>query len=133
LAIYDTTVVRRTVAPAVRTNGTVNGAAVNVGAYGAESAIVAINTGTITDGSHAVSIQDSDDGAAGWANVAAGQLTGAPPTITAANSNTLFEIGVQPAKAYLRVVIVTTGATTGGAISATVVVGEPGTTPVSHA
>lgn len=133
MALYDYAVVRRTVAPAVRSNGTVNGAAVNLGAYGSESAIVAINTGTITDGSHAVSVQDSDDGSTGWANVAAGRLTAIPPTITSADSNTLFEIGVVLAKGYIRVVIVTTGATTGGAISATVVAGEPGSTPVSHA
>ena len=133
MPIYDYAVVRRTVAPAVRTNGTVNGTAVNLGAYGAESAIVAINAGTITDGSHAVSIQDSDDGSTGWANVAAGRLTATPPTLTSADSNTLVEIGVTPAKAFLRVVIVTTGATTGGATSASVVVGDVGSTPVSHA
>lgn len=133
MPIYDDALVRRTVAPAVRTNGTVNGTAVNLGAYGAETAIVAINTGTITDGSHAVSVQDSDDGSTGWANIPAGRLSSAPPTVTSADSNTLFEVGVTSVKAFMRVVIVTTGATSGGAISAVVVVGEPGATPVSHA
>src|SRR4051794_16243249 len=132
MALYDYAVVRRTVAPAVRTNGTVNGAAVNLGAYGSESAIVAINTGTITDGSHAVSVQDSDDGTT-WGNVGAGRLTVAPPTLTSADSNSFFEIGVTATKAFLRVVVVTTGATSGGAFSAVVVAGDPGTTPVSHA
>jgi hypothetical protein len=132
MPIYDYTVVRRTVAPAVRTNSTVNGTAVNLGTYGAESAIVAVNTGTITDGSHAVSVQDSDDGTT-WGNVPAGRLTATPPTMTSADSNSLFEIGVVAVKAFLRVVVVTTGATTGGAFSAVVVAGDPGTTPVSHA
>lgn len=131
--LFDEAVVRRAVSPAVRTNGTLNGPAVNVGAYGADSAIVAVITGTVTDGSHAVAVQESDDGATGWTNVPSDRLQGSPPTITGTDDDTQFEVGVDTLKAYLRVQIVTTGATTGGLISAVVVAGEPGATPVSHA
>jgi hypothetical protein len=131
--IYDNTVVRRSVSPAVVTNGTINGVAVNLGAYGAESAIVVVTTGTVTDGSHAFSIEESDTGAGAWTAVPVGRLTSAAPTVLAANDDTLYEVGVTPLKAYLRVVVVTTAATTGGLLAAVVVVGEPGTVPVSHA
>lgn len=131
--LYDEAVVRRTLSPAVRTNGTGTGAAVNLAAYNADSAIVAVITGTVTDGSHVVAVQDSDDGTTGWANVPAGRLTGTPPTITSAGSDTQFEIGVQAARDYLRVSVTTTGATTGGLIAAVVVAGDPGSSPISHA
>jgi hypothetical protein len=131
--IYDDTVVRRSVSPAVVTNGTINGAAVNLGQYGAESAIVAITTGAVTDGSHAFAIEESDTGVGAWTAVPVGRLTSAAPAVVTANSNALYEIGVTPLKAYLRVVVVTTAATTGGLLAAVVVVGEPGSVPVSHA
>lgn len=133
MPIYDSVVTRRSVSPAVRTNGTVNGAAVSVVAYGSDSAVVVVATGTITDGSHAVSIEESDTGTGSWTAVPAGRLTGTAPTITATDDDAQFEVGVLTSKAFLRVVVVTTGATTGGAVAAVVVIGEPGSTPVSHA
>jgi hypothetical protein len=131
--IYDNTVVRRSVAPAVATNGTINGAAVNLGAYGAESAIVVVNTGAVTDGTHTFAIEESDTGSSAWTAVPVGRLTSGAPVVLAANANTLYEVGVTPLKAFLRVTVVTTAATTGGVLAALVVVGEPGNVPVSHA
>lgn len=133
MPIYDEIVVRRSVSPAVVTNGTINGAAVNLGAYGADSAIGVVITGTVTDGSHAVSFEESDTGTSGWTAIPVGRLSAAAPTVAAANDDTQFETGITPAKAYVRVVIVTTGATTGGLLAAVVVIGDVGTTPVSHA
>lgn len=133
MAIYDNTVVRRSVDPAVRTNGTVNGAAVNLGAYGAESAIAVLAIGAVTDGTHTTSLEESDTGSSAWTAIPTARLTQAMPAVLAAASNTLVEVGITPLKAYVRVVIVTTAATTGGAIAAVVVVGEPGSIPVSHA
>jgi hypothetical protein len=133
MPVYEYVVVRRSVSPAVRTNGTLNGAAVNLSTYGAESGIAFINTGTVTDGSHAVSVEESDTGAGGWSAIPAGRLSATPPTITSANSDTQFETGFSAGKAFVRVVIVTTGATTGGLLSAGVVIGDVGYDPVSHA
>jgi hypothetical protein len=132
MPLYDNTVGRFAVAPAVRTNGTVNGPAVNLGTWGADSALVVVVTGTVTDGSHAVAIEESASGTGGWSAVPAGRLTAAAPTITSANGNTQFETGVTPAQPFLRVSVTTTGATTGGALAAVIVAGEPGTTPVAH-
>lgn len=132
MALYDSTVVRRSVSPALRANGTVNGDAVNLGTWGADSAVAVVVTGAITDGSHAVSIEESDTGTSGWTAVPAGRLTGAAPTVVAANDDTQFEVGIAPGKPFLRVVVVTTGATTGGILAAVIVLGEIGMSPVSH-
>lgn len=130
---FDNTVVRRTISPAVRANGTVNGVAVDRAVSGgAEEAIVAIITGTITDGSHAVSIEDSDDGTTGWAAVPAPNLRGTSPTIVAANDDTIFEVGVGTSRRFLRATVVTTGATTGGAISVAIALLGVRYSPADH-
>jgi hypothetical protein len=131
--VYDEVLARRTVSPAVRTNGTVNGAAVDLGqgsGGGTYEASVVIVAGTITDGSHAVAIEDSDDGSTGWAAIPAGQLQGSPPTVVAANDDTQFEIGIAQCKRHVRVSITTTGATSGGAIAAAVLVGHRRSSPI---
>lgn len=133
MAIYDEAVARLTVAPAARTNGTVNGTSVNLGTYGSESALVVVLTGTVTDGSHAVAIEESATGTGSWSAVPAGRLSAAAPTVTSANGNTQFEVGVLASLQFLRVNVVTTGATTGGILAAAVVAGDVGATPASHA
>lgn len=133
MPLYDSVLVRRSVSPQVRTNGTVNGAAVNLSTNGSDSVIVAVITGTITDGSHVVSIEESDTGAGAWTAIPAGRLNATPPTITSTNSDTQFEVGALPSKAFVRVVIVTSGATTGGLMSSSIVAGEPVYLPISHA
>jgi hypothetical protein len=131
--LYDMVVAKRTVSPAVRANGTVNGTAVDrASTGGSDGSLVVIQTGTVTDGSHAVSIEDSDDGSNGWTAVPAGQLQSSAPTIVAADDDKLYEVGVLSSRRYLRVVVVTTGATTGGVVGALVVLGESRNVPVSH-
>lgn len=133
MPIYDNTVARRSVSPAVVTNGTINGAAVNLGSYGSESAIAVINVGTVTDGTHTTSIEESDTGTGSWSAIPVGRLTAAMPVVNVAASNTIIEIGVTPLKAFVRIVVVTTAATTGGLLSGLVICGDPGNVPVSHA
>lgn len=131
--VYETTLVRRTISPAARANGTVNGVAVDRAASGgAEEAVVVVLTGVITDGSHVVSVEDSDDGTTGWAAVPAGQLQGTVPTVVAANDDTIFEVGVATSRRFLRASIATTGATTGGVIGSVIVLGDFRHTPVTH-
>lgn len=131
--VYETTLVRRTISPAARANGTVNGVAVDRAASGgAEEAVVVVLTGVITDGSHVVSVEDSDDGTTGWAAVPAGQLQGTVPTVVAANDDTIFEVGVAASRRFLRASIATTGATTGGVIGSVIVLGDFRHTPVTH-
>jgi hypothetical protein len=122
---FDDVLARRTVSPALRANGTVNGAAVDFSASGgAQSASVVVATGTITDGSHAVAIEDSPDGSTGWAPIPAAQLQGSPPTVVAADDDRVFEVGILRCRGFARVSITTTGATTGGIVGALILLGE---------
>jgi hypothetical protein len=134
--LYERILVQRTLAPVARVNGTFNGLTVDRAAgNGFDGAMATINTGTITDGTHTFTVQDSPDGSV-WTNVAAGLLQGGArgvsPALLAADSNALVEIGYSGAQRYLRVTVVVTGATTGGIYSASIVLGFPRYRPVVH-
>lgn len=133
--LYNYADAKLSVTRAVRANGTVNGTGVDrlaLATHGkCESALVVITTDTITDGSHAVTIQESDDNTA-WNNVAAADLQGAAPTIVAADDDKVFQVGYTGSKRYIRPSVTTSGATTGGAFSAVVVWGFPDKAPISH-
>lgn len=132
--MYETSIAKRSLSPAART-ATANGVAVDKNiAGGAADAIVVIATGTITDGTHTISIEDSADGSTGWAAVPAAQLQGTVPVIGAADDDKVFEVGVIDSKQFLRVTSTLSGApVTGGVYGAVIVLGDLRTTPVSHA
>ncbi|MFD5425214.1 hypothetical protein [Streptomyces sp. NPDC127084] len=133
MSTFDEVLFNRSLSPATRTNGTANGVAVDRMVNGGmQDAVVLVSTGTITDGSHAVTVEDSDDGSTGWTTVAAAQLQGSAPTVVAASDDTVFEFGVRSTRRFLRVVAVTSGATTGGLFSAGVLLGKPRFAPVAH-
>ncbi|MDX3777740.1 hypothetical protein [Streptomyces europaeiscabiei] len=134
MSTFDEVLFKRSLSPAARTDGTASGVAVDRMANGGmQDAIVVVSTGTVTDGSHAVAIQDSADGSTDWQAVAAAQLTSAAPTLVAASDDTVFEVGVRASRRFLRVVVVSTGSTTGGIFSAAVALGRPRFAPVSRA
>ncbi len=95
-----------------RTNGTVNGDTIDTN--GLLAVAVAINPATITDGTHAPKLQDSPDGTT-WTDVAAANLAG---TLTNLASNTDQAVSYVGTQRYVRAVVVTSGATTGGVFSA---------------
>jgi len=106
--------------PAAYTDGTVNGTGVDLRDH--DSAMVLFHTGVITDGTHTTAVEESDDDAT-YAAVAAAELQGAAPAIGAADDNKTFTVGYIGTKRYIRGVNVTTGATTGGIVGATVIRG----------
>ncbi|WP_327587046.1 hypothetical protein OHA25_08545 [Nonomuraea sp. NBC_00507] len=109
--------------PASRTaNATVNGTGVDLANVNAAAIIV--TTGTITDGSHAITIEDSADNS-NWTAVAADERIGNLPTVVAADDNTAFKFGYKGARRYLRVSVTTSGSTSGGVFGAVVVRGKP--------
>ncbi|NUL03595.1 hypothetical protein HRW07_10175 [Streptomyces lunaelactis] len=133
MSTYDEVLFKRSLSPASRTDGTASGVAVDrVVNGGMQDAVVIVSTGTVTDGSTAVAIQDSADGSTDWQPVAAAQLTGAAPTLVAANDDTVFEVGVRASRRYLRVVGVATGSTTGAIYGAGVLLGRPRFAPVTR-
>lgn len=110
-----------------------NGTAVdrNVGADMHRTAMILVHTGTITDGTHTIEVQDSDDNSS-FSAVADQYLQGTEPAIVAADDNKLFFVGYIGEKRYLRVVTTLASQTTGGTYGAVILLGEPRRGPVSH-
>ena len=122
-SLYDDTTGRLTLAPAVRTNGAVNGTAVDTRGFLVAMLIVA--AGVITDGTQVVTVQDSDDGSTNWQNFA-GQTQGSIPTLGTPQGNAAYRLALDTLpRRYLRAVVTVAGATTAGALSATVLLHRP--------
>jgi hypothetical protein len=134
--LYNKVLSRLSLTVALRSaNATVNGTTVDradpLGGYdGFNSAMAVVVTGTITDGTHTVVLQDSDDGSS-WAAAAAGDIQGAA-AVTAADDNTVFEIGYTGTKRYLRLSVTSAGVTTGGTFGGVIVLGDPSREPVQR-
>lgn len=114
------------VSPQVLTDGTVEGATVDMQNF--ESAVVVVVSGTITDGTHTPSMEDSPDDST-WTAVAAGDLIGSFTAIAAANDDEIQEVGYKGSERYIRAKVVTASATTGGLVAAAIVRGDPRTIP----
>lgn len=132
-SVYTNVTPRASLVVAARTNGTVNGSSVdrNIGGDMHRSAMVVIHTGTVTDGTHTIEVQDSDDGSS-FTAVADQYLQGTEPAIGGSDDNALFVIGYIGTRRYLRVSVTTSGATSGGTYGAVILLGEPRRGPVSH-
>lgn len=130
--LYDNVLVQRTLAPAART-ATANGTTVDRAADGAryQDALVVIDAGVVTDGTHTFAVQESADGSS-WSAVADADLQGTEPAVTSANDDTVYEIGYLGGARYLRVAVTVAGATTGGLYSAAVVLSGARRGPVDR-
>jgi len=111
-------------APAAYTAST-NGQGVDL--RGFESAAIAFVAGTVTDGTHTPSVEESDDGSA-WSAVAAADLDRSLANLA---SGTVQRVGYRGAKRHLRAVLTVTGATTGAVATAVVVRGNAAQQPVA--
>lgn len=132
--LYSHSLARVALPSAARVNGTVNGTTVDLGVFGNDfrSVLFVIHTATVTDGSHAVTIQDSSDGST-WAAADAASIQGTAPTLTSSSDDTVFEVGYIPGtKQYVRLVVTTTSATTGGVFAAVAVLGGASASPVAR-
>jgi hypothetical protein len=109
---------------AVARAASANGTGVDLQNYNA--AVVCVIPVSWTDGTHAITIQDSPDNVT-FTNVAAILLDGTPPTITAGGSQvtTNTRVGYLGAQRYLRAVQTVSGATTGAVIGVHVLRGQP--------
>lgn len=115
----------RSLSPAART-ASANGAGVDL--QGFDSATLVVCTGTITDGTHTITVEESDDNSV-FTAVAAADLIGAGPAVVAANDDVQFEFGYKGTKRYVRAVATVAGATTGGIYAVCVVRGHPRKAP----
>src|SRR5690242_14229689 len=109
----------------IATNATPNGAEVDLHANldASKSAMLVVLTGTITDGTYAVSLEESDTSGSGYAAVAAADLQGSAISIGSGDDDKVFELGYNGKKRYVRAVVVSTGTTSGGVLGAVIVRG----------
>lgn len=112
-----------TLSPAART-ASENGATVDLQGY--EGALIQAIVGTITDGTHSLTVQESDDGST-WSNVASSDLQGSFSDLA---SDTNQKVGYLGTKRYIRVNATVSGATSGGVYGVIVVRGKPRKAPV---
>lgn len=119
--------------PAARI-ATANGTAVNlnVNKQNFRTAMLIVTSGVVTDGTHAITVEQSANGTTGWTSVDAARMTGTPPTLTSADDNVTYEIGINPdaSAPYLRAVVTVATATTGAVLGAMFLLGTPGQEPV---
>lgn len=115
--IKQTQDVQNSLAPAARTASD-NGTGIDLANFA--SATVAFVVGTITDGTHTPSVEESDDNST-FTAVAAADLIG---TLAALASNTNQRVGYRGSKRYIRAVSTVAGATTGGVYAAVVIRGD---------
>jgi hypothetical protein len=137
--MYDDTAARPSLSPAARpNNGAVDGTSVDM--QGTRNyfrvAMLIVVAGAITDGTHTVELQDSDDGTTGWTTVPADAREGAFPVLTTADANTVRRVGYLGRRRFVRARITTTNApaTTpvGGVIGAAILLREGrGQSPVT--
>lgn len=122
--LYNNILPVQSVNIAAKTNGTANGTGVDLAGF--ESAMVHVQVGTRTDGTHACALEESDDNST-FTAVAAGDKQGSfPADVT---SNTPIKVGYRGIKRYIRGVIVTSGATTGAVLGIAIVKGSPRKAP----
>jgi hypothetical protein len=125
--------VKRALSPALRTDGAVNGVTIDRAEDNCyfQDLLFGVQTGTITDGTHAVTIEDSDDGTT-FGAVSAGNLQDSLPSIVAANDDVVYAIGYLGTKRYARIVVTAAGTTTGGIVGAVALLGRPRNAPVTQ-
>lgn len=94
------------------------------------SAMLVVNVGTITDGTHAFKIQESEDNS-NWTDAAAADLQGSAISAGSASDERVYELGYVGAARYLRCVATVTGSpATGGVYSASFILGSPRRSPI---
>lgn len=125
--LYSNLDVAESLVPAARTSSG-NGAEVDIRGY--HGAMVVIETGVITDGTHTIEVKEADAPGGTFTAVADADLQGTEPAIGSADDNKVYRIGYKGTKGALRVDVTVAGATTGGVYSASVVRGHPRKAPV---
>ncbi len=135
--LYNDILARPSLAVAARTaNATVNGTGVDKadpsgGVDGFTTCLLIAVAGPITDGTHTITLQDSDDNVT-FGAAAASDIQGGPIAFTSANANTVAEIGYTGGKRYVRASVTTASSTSGGTFGALFVLGGEVSTPVKR-
>jgi hypothetical protein len=117
----------QSLAPAARVTGTFTGTGVDL--RGFDAAVIVVAFGAYTDGTHTPSLQHSMDNAT-FTACAASDMDGSFSAVSSsAGANTTQSLGYIGTQRYVRVVMTTTGATTGAVSVASVIAGYPRNIP----
>jgi hypothetical protein len=114
---------------------TANGTTVDLGQFGNDfrTVLFVIAAGTVTDGTYAFTMQDSDNGS-DWTAVDATRVQGSLPTLDDGDSDTVAEVGyIVGTQRYVRLVMTEDSATTGAVVGAVAVLGAASSSPVARA
>jgi len=134
--LYSQALAVRALNYAVRSsNAAATGVAVDTGVYGNNGRDVTfvVYTATITDGTHTITVEESDSSGSGYGAVDSFRIQGTLPAIVAADDNVVFQFGVRPTKRYVRLTITDAGSTSGGAVGAVALIGAGSNNPVARA
>jgi|SRR6267142_863177 len=134
LTVYNNTLAQKALASGTVQTGATNGLAIDTGIFGNNfrDVLFVIHSGTLTDGSYVVTVEESDVSGSGFAAVGADRLLGSLPTFALTDDNVWNSFGVRPTKRYVRIVVTASGATTGGVLAATAVLGNSSDGPVAR-
>lgn len=105
----------QSLAPAARTSSA-NGTAIDL--QDSDGALIVVECGALTDGSHTPSLEESDASGSGFAAVAAVDRIG---SLAACTANTVQAIGYVGIKRYVRIVMNISGSPSTGAVTSAVV------------
>lgn len=131
-SVYNNTLAVKALQSQTVQTGTVNGTAVDTALYSNnfQDVLFVVHSGTLTDGSYAITVEESDSSGSGYA--AASRVLGSLPTFAATDDNVWNSFGVRPTKRYVRIVVTATSATSGGVLAATAVLGNGSNNPVAR-
>lgn len=124
--LYHNQKVVQALAPAAQSaNSAHNGS--DIDTTGFESVLFVLNVGAWTDGTHTPKLQEADDNGSGsagaYSDVAAGNLLGSFTAVSGAGQqNAVQKVGYNKygtSKKFVRIVVTTSGATTGAVYGAT--------------
>lgn len=134
ITTYNNTLALLALTSAARVNGAANGVAIDLNQFSnnCRDVTFVITTGTITDGSVAITVEESDQSGSGFAAVDSSRVLGSLPTIAATDDDVVKSFGVRPTKRYVRLVATMSGATTGGIFSAVAILGNGTKSPVAR-
>lgn len=131
-SLYNSTLVRTSLLPSART-ATANGTSVDRSTpelSNFRTAMLIVHAGTVTDGTHDITLEESDNNS-DWTAVADADLQGSAISVTSANDEAVYELGYLGHARYLRAVATVSGSpATGGVYGATIAMSEARRTPV---
>lgn len=110
----------------ISSDTTTNGTAVDTALYGNRfrDILFVVTSHTLTDGTFAVTVEESDSSGSDYAAVDTFRVLGSLPSFIASEDNTVKSFGVRPTKRYVRIVVTSASTSSGGALSASAVSGN---------